>query len=230
MLPVVVSQTFEVSDRLNQFGLSQELLIGAVKRGFLARLNCTQNHPPSLPGMLAWAETVCALRESLIPLGWERFNLHNLPLTVCRATNIAVGVSSGDESTGRADATPRTRNAKGMMTKQVVDTNCFQLGLFADMPIVPTDLSGIDDWASWLLLTHIDTKARLVRCELSRPVNIGIDGRVDGWAERIMVNALPFDTDDVHLTSGADNGEDSNGKADGDIESESIHIDIRRRA
>jgi len=35
-------------------------------------------------GLFAWGETICALRERLIPLGWERQDEQNWPLVVNR--------------------------------------------------------------------------------------------------------------------------------------------------
>ena len=36
---------------------------------------------------------------------------------------------------------------------------------------------------------------REVRCELSRPVCMNDEGRVDGWDERIVLTPFPFDGD-----------------------------------
>ena len=214
----------EVTEKLTALGLSEEILQGAVSRGFLARLDCTENHPPSIPGIVAWGETICALRENLLPMGWERSNDRNLPLTVNVETGIALTASSGDEFTGLEGATPRTRNSKGPKTKEFVDTNCLQLGLFSDMSTVPDDLKVVDEWATWLLLTYRDLGTRVVRCELSRPINIGLDGRVDGWAERIILRSIPFDGDDVSLTrDNGGGGSNANG-------SDAIRVQIRRRA
>jgi hypothetical protein len=47
--------------------------------------------------------------------------------------------------------------------------------------------------ATWLLLVYRDVDAREMRCELSRPISMDSDGRVDGWAERIILNSRPFD-------------------------------------
>jgi hypothetical protein len=212
--------------------LTERILLDAVELGFLAWLNCTENHPSSVPGIVAWGDTIRGLRESLLPLGWERCNDRNLPLTVNRQTMIAVTASSGDEFTGLEEMTPRTRNSKGPRTKEAVDSNCIQLGLFSDMPVPPKDpkdLEAIDEWATWLLLTYRDLKAGYVRCELSRPVNMGIDGRVDGWAERIILGSIPFDGEDISLTGeNGDSGGGANGSAGNG--SDAIQVEIRRRA
>ncbi len=225
----------EVEKRLNQLGITEQLLLDAVGKGFLAWLNCTPNHPPAFPGILAWGESNCGLRESLLPLGWERHNDRNLPFTVNRETGIALTASSGDECTGIESMVPRTRNPKGVTTRDAVSSNRAQLGLFSEMDTPSEDVVGavvgaVNEWATWLLLTYRDTSAREVRCELSRPVNIGIDGRVDGWAERIILRSIPFDSDEFTLTHGNDEGGHGSGSAETGSDADSIHVEVKRRA
>ncbi len=226
----VIVEPLEVEERLEQLGLTQQLLVEPVMRGFLAWSNCTDNHPPAFPGILAWGETNCGLREGLLPLGWERLNDRNLPLTVNQETRIALTASSGDDCTGIEGLVPRTRNPKGTTIKDATTSNRAQLGLFEDMdsPPEPVDLEAIKEWATWLLLTYRDKVKRAVRCELSRPIEIGIDGRVDGWAERIILGSIPFDGDEVSLTRGNDRGGDGSGSAGEG--SDAIQVEVRRRA
>lgn len=222
----------DVEDRLQQLGLSKELLIAAVEAGLYGWLNCTENHPPSFPGVNAWAEGVRSLRESLLPKGWERLNDRNLPLTVNRATNVAITASSGDECTGVEDMAPRTRNPKGVTTKQKVNANAQQLGLFADMTASAEELiEEVKKWNTWFLLSHRDEKKKVVRCELSRPIGIGVDGRVDGWHERIILDEIPFGGDEVLLTRGdGDGGRDADGSVELDSGSDAIDVEVKRRA
>ena len=107
----------------------------------------------------------------------------------------------------------RTRNPKGVTTRDAVssESECSVLAFFPrwDTPsedVVGPVVGAVNEWATWLLLTYRDTSAREVRCELSRPVNIGIDGRVDGWAERIILGSIPFDSDEFTLTHGNNEG------------------------
>ena len=226
----VIIRAPEVEDRLKQLGLTEQLLIDPIKRGFFAWLNCTQNHPPAFAGIMAWGEANCGLREGLVPLGWERHNDRNLPLTINRDTGVALTVSSGDECTGIEGMVPRTRNPKGITIKDATSSNRAQLGLFSDMDAPPdsTDLDAIDEWSTWLLLTYRDTMSRTVRCELSRPIAIGIDGRVDGWAERIILGSIPYDGDEVLLVHDNDRGGDGSGSAEAGSD-DTIHVEVRRR-
>ena len=61
-----------------------------------------------------------------------------------------------------------------------------QLTLFGDIRLQPADLANVNvnGRMTWLLLMHRDLKTREVRCELSRPVNMNEDGRVDGGSLR----------------------------------------------
>ncbi len=229
--PVFI-QPAEVEGRLRQLGLTEQLLLDAIKRGFFAWLNCTKNHPPAFPGVLAWGEANCGLREELLPLGWERHNDRNLPLTIHRETGIALTVSSGDECTGIEGMIPRTRNPKGVTIKDATSSNRAQLGLFEEMDAPPEqdELKALEEWATWLLLTYRDTSSRTVRCELSRPIAIGLDGRVEGWAERIILGSIPFDGDEVPLTRDGDRGGDGSGSAENGASVDTIQVEVRRRA
>lgn len=218
----------EVEKRLGELGLSESMLIHAVNAGLFGWLNCTDNHPPSFPGINAWAEVIRDLRESLLPKAWERLNDRNLPLTVNRLTGVAITASSGDECTGVEGMAPRTRNPKGVTTKQKVKANAQQLGLFSDMTESAEELvEEVKKWDTWLLLSYRDLTARVVRCELSHPVGIGIDGRVDGWHERIILGEIPFDGDRVLLTRG---GGDGGNNADGSVGSDAVDVEVKRRA
>ncbi len=89
----------------------------------------------------------------------------------------------------------------------------------------------VKKWNTWLLLSYRDFTARVVECELSRPIGIGIDGRVDGWHERIILGNIPFDGDNVLLTrGGGDGGNDADGSVESGNGSDAIDVEVRRRA
>src|SRR5208283_776606 len=118
----------ERTNRLAHLGLTEEMLIKCVNRGVSAWAACTPNHPPLYPGIVAWAETVNALRESLIPLRWKRSDEGNLPFTVNGTSTVALTVATGDEATGRADGeAPCTKSSKGPRTADAVAINVLQL-------------------------------------------------------------------------------------------------------
>lgn len=214
----VFVESWDVNRRLAELGLSESDLLEPAERGFSAWASCTANHPPAIPGLLAWGETVCALRERLIPLGWERKDESNWPIVINKSGTIALSVATGNEDTGRKDNDPLTASAKGPRTVDAVVANQRQLVMFPEM-LPPKESLKDRGRATWLLLLHRDMDAREMRCELSRPISMDDDGRVDGWAERIILASRPFDGIGGVLTDGG------NGP-----QSPEITVEIKRRA
>ncbi len=50
---------------------------------------------------------------------------------------------------------------------------------------------------TWVLLIH--RAADEVRCELSLPFSMALDGHIDGWCERILLGSIPIDGDLVEV-------------------------------
>lgn len=192
--PVIHSEPLQVADRLRLLGVEEEHLKTAVAAGFAAWASCTPHHPPAAPGLSAWFETVAVLRDQLAPEGFESFNDQNLPLTIHPETRVAIAVSSGDEATGRREANPSTKSDKGPRTIHAVAVNRDQLSLFDDDALPMPDIAE-EKHETWVLLVYRDELARVVRSELSRPIGLASDNRVNDWAERIILDALPFDGD-----------------------------------
>jgi hypothetical protein len=195
MIAVLHERPADKHRRLAELGLSEEILIQAVQRGFAEWAGCTLNHPPAFPGLMAWGETVRAIRELLTPLGWERSNEGNLPFTINQGGTIAIAVATGDDCTGNSDETPCTKSSKGPRTAGAVEANRRQLKLFP-VEVQPQDLAkikGNGGRMTWLLLLHRDENRRELRCELSRPTSMSENERVDGWIERIILRSTAFD-------------------------------------
>lgn len=195
MTAVVRREPGDARSRLAELGLEEEPLKDAVRRGQLAFLNCTPNHPPPFPGMSAWAETVCALREYLIPAGWQRSNDHNYALSIDPVDQIAIAVATGNEGTGLADATPSTNARKGPSTLEAIAVNQLRFSFMDEPPVQAKPRSGgrSNPRATWILLIH--RASNEVRCELSLPISIGEDGHIDAWRERILLGSIPLDGD-----------------------------------
>ena len=188
MQPQVHSDQVSVIARLAQLGLVESDLRDAVHQGMLALSECTPNDPPLIPGITAWGRVVRALREGLIPKGWTRSDDGNYSVVINPVGSVAIAIATGDEHTGDPFANPATKSPKGPRTQSAVEFNSQQLVLFPDfVPSISLD----DGKATWILLQHFDHLKKEVRVELSLP--IGCSGRVDGWAERIILSALPFD-------------------------------------
>jgi hypothetical protein len=181
-------QPEDVEKALTKLGLTRAPLLDAVKAGWLARETCTANDPPFFAGIFHWARTVRVLRERLIPLGWTRSDEGNFCTVVEPAEQFAIAVASGCEKTGQATAEiPTTKRRRGPSTFDAVQTNA-QLYLFSDFaPEVKMEAT----CATWVLLFYHDQKE--IRAELSLPNSIGVDGHIDGWRERIILDAQPLD-------------------------------------
>jgi hypothetical protein len=195
MTAVVRHEPRDVRRRLAGLDLEEEALRDAVRRGQLAFLSCTPNHPPPYPGMSAWAETVCALRETLTPAGWQRSNDNNYATCLAPAGEMAIAVATGDDAAGQADATPSTNARKGPRTLDAVAANQLRFS-FMDEPIRrpgAATTAGGGGRETWILLIH--RAATEVRCELSLPISMDEDGHVNVWRERIILGSIPLDGD-----------------------------------
>lgn len=200
-MPVVIhAQGWEVHQRLSELGLEEEPLRDVVRRGYLAFITCTANHPRSIPGIWAWAETVRALREYVVQLGWRRSEDNNYSLVLSPKGRVAIAVATGDEGTGRASACPSTKTPKGPSTVGAVESNQMQFGFMEDDQANSVEETGSDpsdERVTWILLIH--RSGGEVRCELSVPSSMGYDGRIDGWRERILLTSVPLDHDVIDV-------------------------------
>lgn len=183
-------ETEDVKSRLAQLSLTEEILLRAVKRGDLARKECTPNHPSAFAGYTAWGWTVATLREQLLKGGWTRSEEGNWSITVHPNDRMVIAVATGDEKTGDPNGIPMTKSPKGPNTVQAVATNVHlaQGDLFAEL--IPNQ-KGLDEESrlTWLLL--VSSQEGRVRSELSLPVTC--NGKVDGWKERIILSDIPTD-------------------------------------
>ena len=184
--------------RLAQLGLEETDLLQAVQVGQLQRMSCTPHHPIPYAGLSAWAETIKTLRDLYIPKGWHKQDPRGLPIVLSPDWDMAIAVATGDEATGREDCEPCTKSPKGPQTETAISNN--QLCLFAEtefaQEIKDREQQGL---ITWLLLIHSDSHNREVRCELSLPVGMNEEGRVDGWDERIILGSIPFDADELEI-------------------------------
>ncbi len=195
MPTIIHKQEVDINNRLLEIGLDEASLRDVVKFGQLAWSNCTANHPPLIPGIWAWGETVRALREYVLQKGWRRSDLQNYSLVIDPTGKMAIAVATGDEGTGRAEANPCTKAPKGPSTHDAVNANQAQLN-FNFLEAKPEEETATP--ITWLLLMYRDD--REVRSELSLPYSIDYDGRINGWQERILLTAIPLDGEPIEIT------------------------------
>lgn len=191
MPQVIRFENSDVTSRLIQLGLDHMDVQEPVMQGMLARSESTLNDPPLFAGFAAWARTVRVLREKLIPKHWTRSDEGNYPLVVNPSGNLAIAVATGDEGTGDPTANPMTKSPKGPRTQSAIEVNQYQSSLFDAFPEFEIPETPHNDRVTWILLQHYDQSKKEVRFELSLPSSYS--GKVDGWSERIILTALPFD-------------------------------------
>ena len=116
---------------------------------------------------------------------------------------MAIVVATGDEGTVIASKTPKTNYPKGTVTHEAVDVNRAQL----DLPGITPISDGTRPRATTYVLLIANQSGRGVRAELSLPLEIGEDGRIELWAERIILPPLEDDGGEG-ARRGADRGPD----------------------
>jgi hypothetical protein len=198
MNAILHAEPASVLSRLQQLGLTEAALLRAVMAGYIAKSNCTENHPPLFPPIAAWSEAVRTLRDVLKAEGWTRFNDQNSPKTMSPDGSISIIVSTGNESTGIPYAAPATTSSKGPNTAGAIEINR-SLQLYLPGMELPVSLQDEDEKVTtWILLAH-HAKNEL-RAELSLPLDVGSDGRVSVWQERIILRTQPLDGELVMIT------------------------------
>lgn len=193
---VVFSESDEVAARLEELGVSEASLREAINQGHLQRARLTPNHPRIFPGLEMWGWCVAGLRDQLRPLGWVAHVAGNYESTVNNALDLAIAVASGDEATGIAHSHPSNRSKKGKNTVEAVEGNRQEDMFFELLPEKITTASSNHD--TWILLHHTDVHKKEIRIEFSKPWDIGEDGKITSWAERIILCSISFD-DDIQL-------------------------------
>lgn len=184
----------EVDARLADLGLEQELLLQAAQRGLAAFAACTPHHPRNYPALASWAETFRGLSDLLVvhPFRWTKLDDNGQPQVHNPSDTIAITVAGGDSNTGRiGDAEPKTSASKGDTTSRAMLMNAY---LFPEMEAdVQAKWEQINRRQTWFLLVHRDLFVGEMRCELSMPISMSEDRRIDGWAERILLSPTSFD-------------------------------------
>lgn len=194
------------------FGMAEEDLVDVVMQGLLARTTCSSHHPKTFPGLYQWAETVRALRDKTVPLGWGTRDHNNFPLSVHPSEKIVIAVQTGDRATGVRSEIPSNRAPKGSTTEGAVFANQQQLRLFDIPPLPPSELRG-DDSIMWVLLYHVAVDE--IRFELSLPLNM-VGGKIRSWEERIVFQSVRFDSANIEIGDEHDDNTE-------------IDIDVERR-
>jgi hypothetical protein len=196
---VRVFDAAEVEDPFELPGLTEEVLIDALRAGEALRAEATLLDAPTRGGSGAYFEKVRSLRVQLIPHGWTYSNARGFCTVISPDGGHAIAVATGTEGTGDVRRTPETARAMGPATAERIATNVVQLGLFdvdGDAPVQPL---------TWLLLSH---RARhregdRIFAELSLPDGRTEAGVVCTWRQRFVFEPFdlaprPFDVEETN--------------------------------
>ena len=187
MAAVVHEHPFDARRRLAELGVSLDATIKALSAGQVARLSCTDNDPPFIPGTEAWRFVVRTLRDELVPTGvWQKADPGNFSLIINDKRKINIVVASGDMLTRLSrDTDPKTRHLKGAFTEAVTLRNKYTGGLFPEVISEEVRIAlSILEYPTWILLIYITDDE--IRAELSYPDKIE-GGQIVSWKERIFI-------------------------------------------
>ncbi len=179
--------------RLMELGVSMEALQRAIADGHARRIASSPNDAPHMPGTYAWAQTLCTLRDELLPLGWRKADPGNFSLTINDARKINVVVESGDRFTRKAHAEPRTKGLKGLYIEAVALRNRLEMDMFPETvadalrrvaALLEYQTYILLEYQTYILLIHIKDDSYVA--ELSLP-DIVEDNQIVSWKERIFI-------------------------------------------
>lgn len=173
-------------------GVPYAALLGTAMECYRQVKSATELQPKGSGGTLAWINGTAALRSQLLPLQWTIADINNQPRVVSPDGKHAITVMCGDAHTGNWNRAPSTRNTRGSQTVRSVNINARQFDMFADhLRNIPSiaPRSG-EEQTLWILLYYVDMENDEVHYELSRPTNMGENGKVDGWSTRFIMPPL----------------------------------------
>ena len=191
----IVHAPADVATRLAELGLKEELLREALRQANLYRVRTTSHHPRLYRYQVMTAETIAALRDLLVPEGWQKLDEGQYELTVNPVGTMAIAVASGDDNVAQIERTPSNKSPKGRHTIAAVQSN-HQTDMFADLlPVKELDTEVTRN--TWVLL-HL-VKKDGIYSELSRPTEISDDGMIARWSERILLDQIELDGDPIQI-------------------------------
>lgn len=190
---LVLGEDDAAAHQLASLGIPLGVLEDAARVGEFARDNCSTYHPLSFRGTASWADTIRALAESLVGLGWTRQDPSGLPLLVSPDGSNAISVQLGDELTAHRHALPRTKYPKGDATREAVRANS-SLPLPGMEYLMPKEKFKVlsRQYSVWFFLRHRIEGSDRVKLELSKPRDLTDGGIADDWSLRIILGNVPL--------------------------------------
>ena len=112
-------------ERLQSMGLTVDDFNFAVSRAIYESRRSSPLHPRTSAMSRAWEEVVAALRESLLSglKGWNYIFNSGLEYTINSKLGLSIIVTSGNKDTGVFEGFPKSKNAKGAATENMISRN-----------------------------------------------------------------------------------------------------------
>jgi hypothetical protein len=186
---VILSDEWQVVDRLAELALSRDGLLEVVHRCTAGYAGCTDNDPPAARGWEAWRMGVRGLREIFCGKEWTKSDAGGFSTIVNHQLQLQIAIASTDEVTGliRGDLAPENRLPKGSTAERAVAVN----QVMDQLPLAlvgggrPGDVH-VNDYQTWHFCVYI--RGDIVRAELSR-YNGYSGGFLTNCRERIFIVA-----------------------------------------
>jgi len=179
---------------LKSMGLNTDIFNDALAYGWNFRINSQEAFDvPLFGGTSQWAKSTSRLRFLLSSIGWQSDDDKNLSKIVSPNKEIAIIVSSGNAGTGKEGVPVTTKNPKGELLETIINSNLegIQKKLFPNVQeIIKKDF---DIKAIWYLLYFNDENKNEIRSELSLPIQIENNGKINKWAKRILLSPVNVD-------------------------------------
>lgn len=180
---------------MSNFDISTEEVCDQVLRTSQAVSRSYMNglFPNAGPGLVRWLHLVRDLSLLMLPRGWERLDVDNVPRLIHRGRRVALGVVRGDDATGlpfsHIGRSPRSKYPRGSATIRAVNLNSDPVfPVFAN--IQRGAVVNLDEYKTWFLVVYVD--AQQVRAEVSLPIPSN-SVHLERWRERLLLPALPND-------------------------------------
>jgi hypothetical protein len=185
MATIIYELPADAMRRLQELGVSLEAVQRALAAGHVARITCTENDPPFIPGTEAWRFTLVTLRDELVPRGWRKADPGNFSLVINDARQINIVVASGDAFTRLRHDSPRTRSLKGLYTEAATIRNRIEGDMFPEtLSEELRRVANILEYRTWVLLIYITDDEYRAELSLSAAME---DGQITSWEERIFI-------------------------------------------
>lgn len=177
----IVSQDYEVGQRLDQLGLSAKELIEVVQQAVAAKAGFVLNFPLNAAGQLSYIHGTGALRDILRLKGWDIDRASNIESTYNPKTGMKIVFQNADSACDDVRA-PKAISDKGPAAERAVDLG--QMNLFPEFAVEEEQRRSRENASLWYLFAYINGDD--VRAELSFPKKIE-DRQFKEFNERIFI-------------------------------------------